>query len=147
MDNKAFDIIGARRNHEDYCGLTTLLTNFHVPIVKSGNLKLQGPSGPVQVCTGIALPCLNVTACGTCISRVLRRGSATNRLRGLRVRIPPGAFMSCLLCCQVEVSATGRSVVRVSSTVCVPMGVIRCNNNLHLQRVGRRGQTDRKERE
>jgi len=46
----------------------------------------------------------------------------------------------------------GRSDVRMSSTVhvrvcvCVPLGVVRCNNNLlHLQRVGRRGQTKKKE--
>jgi len=41
----------------------------------------------------------------------LRRGSAAARLLGLWVRIPPGAWM-CLslvgvVCCQVEVSASG----------------------------------------
>jgi hypothetical protein len=31
--------------------------HLHVPIVlKSGSLKLLEPSGPVQVCNGIALP-------------------------------------------------------------------------------------------
>ena len=37
-----------------------------------------------------------------------RRGSATARLLGLRVRIPPRSWMSLLsgLCCQVEVSAS-----------------------------------------
>jgi hypothetical protein len=40
---------------------------------------------------------------------VLRRGSAAARLLGLRVRIPPGAWMfvrcECRVNCQVEVSA------------------------------------------
>ena len=39
----------------------------------------------------------------------LRRGSAAARSFGLCVRIPPGAGMSvllCVVCCQVEVSAT-----------------------------------------
>jgi len=39
----------------------------------------------------------------------LRRGSAAARLLGLWVRIPPGAWMSVVsvVCCQVEVSASG----------------------------------------
>ena len=39
----------------------------------------------------------------------LRRGSADVQLLGLRVRIPPGAwtFVVSVVCCQVEVSATG----------------------------------------
>ena len=38
-----------------YVGLTNL--DLHMPIVlKSGSLKLMEPSGPVQVCTGTALP-------------------------------------------------------------------------------------------
>jgi len=33
------------------------LITFHEPIVlKSGRISLLEPSGPVQVCTGIALP-------------------------------------------------------------------------------------------
>jgi hypothetical protein len=41
--------------------------------------------------------------------RGLRRGSAAVRLLGLRVRIQPGPWMSVVsvVCCQVEVSATG----------------------------------------
>jgi hypothetical protein len=49
----------------------------------------------------------------------IRRRSAAERLLGLRVRIPLGAwtFVSCeCLCCQVEVSATGRSLVHRSPT-------------------------------
>ena len=36
---------------------------------------------------------------------ILRRGSATARLLGPRVQIPPGAWMSGVVCCQVEVPA------------------------------------------
>jgi hypothetical protein len=46
--------------------------------------------------------------------RGLKRGSAAECFVGSWVRIPPGAwmFVSCeCLCCQVEVSATGRSLV------------------------------------
>ena len=55
----------------------------------------------------------------------LRRGCAADRLLGLRVRIPPGAWMSvCCECCQVKVSATGRSLVQRSPTDC---GVSLCD--------------------
>jgi hypothetical protein len=54
----------------------------------------------------------------------LKRRSAADRLLGSRVRIPPGAWMSVScesLCCQVEVSATGRSLVQrmLPTVVCV----------------------------
>jgi hypothetical protein len=41
--------------------------------------------------------------------RVLRSGSAAARLRGMQVRIPPGALLSVVsvVFCQVVVSATG----------------------------------------
>jgi hypothetical protein len=66
---------------------------------------------------------------GVCRSRWLRglrRGSAATRLPGLWVRIPPEAwmFVCCVVCCQVQVSATGRSLVRRSPTDC---GVSKCN--------------------
>ena len=55
--------------------------------------------------------------------RGLRRGSASAHLVGLWVRIPPGAWMSVVtvVFCQVEVSATGLSLVHISPTerVCV----------------------------
>jgi hypothetical protein len=57
--------------------------------------------------------------------RGLRRGSTAVRLLGLWVRIPPGAWMSVscgVVCCQVEVSASGWSLVQRSPTgwcVCV----------------------------
>jgi hypothetical protein len=51
--------------------------------------------------------------------RGLKRGSAVFRLLGLRVRIPQGAWMSVgVVCCQVEVSATGWSLVQRSPTEC-----------------------------
>jgi len=57
----------------------------------------------------------------------LRRVSAAARLLGLRVRIPPWAWVS-VVCCEVEVSATCWSHVQRSSTecvcVCVCLGVI-----------------------
>jgi hypothetical protein len=50
--------------------------------------------------------------------RGLRRGSAAARLLGLRVRIPPGAWTSVVsvVCYQVEVSASGWSLVHRSVT-------------------------------
>jgi hypothetical protein len=60
--------------------------------------------------------------------RGLRRGSAAASLLGLRVRIPPGAWMS--VCCEycvygeVEVSASGWSLVQRSPTECVFLSVI-----------------------
>jgi hypothetical protein len=53
---------------------------------------------------------------------VLRCGSAPVRLLGLQVRIPLGGMS--LVCCVVEVSANGRSLVRRSPTEC---GVSECD--------------------
>jgi len=41
--------------------------------------------------------------------RGLRRGSVVTYLLELRIRIPPGAWMSVVsvVCCQIEVSASG----------------------------------------
>ena len=72
-------------------------------------------------------------------------GSATPRLLRSCIRIPLGH--GCLsrvsfMCCQVEVSATGRSLVQTSPTenIYVTLNVLKCNNNpLHLQWVGRKG--------
>jgi hypothetical protein len=52
-----------------------------------------------------------------------RRGSAAARLLGLRFRVPPGARTSvsckcCVVFCQVEVSASGSSLVQRSPTEC-----------------------------
>ena len=54
--------------------------------------------------------------------RCLRRGSATARLLGLRVRIPPLAWMSLSYeCCMLSgsLSETGWSLIQSSSTECV----------------------------
>ena len=49
--------------------------------------------------------------------RYLRRGSAANRMLGLRVRILPEAWMSVFWeCCQVEFSAKVRMLVQRSPT-------------------------------
>ena len=74
---------------------------------------------------------------------ILRNGSAATRLLGTRVRISPASLMSFVdvECFQVEVSATGRSLVQKGPTecVCVHMSVIWWNNNpLHLKRVGKK---------
>jgi len=55
-------------------------------------------------------------------SRVLRLGSAVARLLGLWVRIPRGhgcLSVVSVVCCQVEISATGLSLVYRSLTECV----------------------------
>ena len=72
--------------------------------------------------------------------RGVRRGSSATHLLGLRVRIPSGAWMLVVnvSCCQLEVSATGRSLVQRSFTlcicvsVCLSLSMIRCNNNTLL---------------
>ena len=64
----------------------------------------------------------------------LWRGSADARLLGLCVRIPSGAWMSVYLsvvCCQKEVSATGRSLVQRSPTEC---GVSVCDREASTMR-------------
>jgi hypothetical protein len=59
--------------------------------------------------------------------RSLRRGSAAAGLPGLRFRIPPGhgcLSLVSVVCCQVEVSATGWSLVQSNTTEC---GVSECD--------------------
>jgi hypothetical protein len=58
--------------------------------------------------------------------RGLRSGSAAARLLEFRVRIPPEAWMSLVsvVCCQAEVSASGRSLVQRSPT---ERGVSECD--------------------
>ena len=62
----------------------------------------------------------NPVHCRSQWPRGLRRRSAAAHLLGLWVRIPPGAWMSVLsvVCCQVEVSSTGWSLVQRSPTDC-----------------------------
>jgi len=62
------------------------------------------------------------------LERVLR-GSAAARLLVLQVPIPPGhgcLSLVNIVCCQVEVSATGRSLVQRSPTDCVCVCVCVC---------------------
>jgi len=63
---------------------------------------------------------------------------------------PAGCMDVCLLgmlCVQVEVSATGRSLVQGGRTecvcVCVSLNVIRCTNSPTSKQVGRRDHTER----
>jgi len=85
-------------------------------------------------------------------SRGLRRRSAAARLLGLRVRIPPGPWLSVSFECCV-LSGRGlcdRPITRPEESyrvrMCVSLSVIRCNSNpLHLQWVGRqRSEWERK---
>jgi hypothetical protein len=65
--------------------------------------------------------------------RSLRRGSAASSLLVLRFRSPPGArmFVSCIVCCQVVVSATGWSLVQMTPTEC---GVSECDREAWTMR-------------
>jgi hypothetical protein len=65
--------------------------------------------------------------------RGLRGGSVAARLLGLRFRIPPGALMSVVsvVCCQVQVSASGLSLVQRSPTDC---GVPECDREASIMR-------------
>jgi hypothetical protein len=58
----------------------------------------------------------------------LRRGSVSDRLVGLCVRIPPGASV---VCCQVEVSASDWSLIQRSPTEC---GVSECDHESSTMR-------------
>jgi sugar phosphate permease len=73
--------------------------------------------------------------------RGLRRGSAAYHLLGLRVRIPQRAWMS--VCCVVEVSAMGLSLLKGSPTECgVPSRNLK--NEAALARVGQLSHKERK---
>ena len=68
------------------------------------------------------------------VARGLRRGFAVARLLGLRVRTPPGhGYLSLMsvVCCQVEVSASGWSLVKRSSIEC---GVSECYRESSIMR-------------
>jgi len=75
---------------------------------------------------------LYVLACRSQWSRDLRRGSAVARLQGLGVRIPPGhgcLSLVSVVCCQLDVCATSRSLVL--SSVCACVCVIECDQVQH----------------
>jgi len=62
--------------------------------------------------------------------RCLRRESEAAHALGLRVRIPPGDWclsVVSVVCCQVELSATGWSLVQRSPTEC-SVGLSECDN-------------------
>jgi hypothetical protein len=67
--------------------------------------------------------------------RAVYSGSVATRLLGLRVRIPPEAWMSvscvCVGRCEVGVSAKGRSLIQMNPTECgVSLSEIGCNVSL-----------------
>ena len=66
-----------------------------------------------------------VNSCSLCLL-TWSSGSTAARLLGLRVRIPPRAWMSvsCQCCVLSEVCATGRSLVQRSRTECVSLHVM-----------------------
>ena len=64
----------------------------------------------------------------------LRRGSAATRLSGSWDRIPPGQqclSLESVVCCQVEISASGWSLVQRSPTEC---GVSECDSEALIMR-------------
>jgi hypothetical protein len=98
-------------------------TNVHAP----SGIGTRNPSRratPDRTTTRIAISYL----VSRCKLHVLHQFSAAARFLGLWVRIPPGGdgFLSLVnvVCCQVEVSVTGRSLVQRSPTEC---GVSECD--------------------
>jgi hypothetical protein len=80
--------------------------------------------------------------------RDLRRGSAAARVLWLRVRIPPGHGCLSLVgvvCCQVDVSTTGRSLVQRSPTEC--LCVTECIKEPHRWGLVPLGQSGRKKKQ
>ena len=67
------------------------------------------------------------------VAACLRRGSAAAHLLVLRVRIPPIAYKSVVsaVCCHVEVSTSGCSLVQKSPTEC---GVSECDHEATIMR-------------
>jgi hypothetical protein len=81
------------------------------------------PSSGLKECGTDHTICTRTKCSGRCQwPRRQRLKSAAERLLGSWVRIPPGhgylSLVQCL-CCQVEVSATGRSLAQRSPTDCI----------------------------
>jgi hypothetical protein len=85
---------------------------------------------PQQTIANITFHCVTYFHADPSGRACLRRRSAAESLLGSWVRIPRGGMDVCLvqcLCCQVEVSATGRFPVQRSPTYCgVCLSVIKC---------------------
>jgi hypothetical protein len=125
-----------------------IMRHFAHVLVQHGNIRLNKFLNFLLTASRKVL--LQNPKLDTCMpNRVPAQSKAwvySGSLLGFCVRNPAGhgylPLMS-VLCCQVEVSASGWSLFERSSTEYgVSLIVIRCNNNtLGLQWVGRRGQT------
>jgi hypothetical protein len=142
----AFPVLGAPRSHSDTphsVGLLwTSLTQRPLPD-KHNTCKKQTSMPPAgfeltipaserpkthaldRAATGIGVYTyiikVNPVRCRSQWPRGLRRGSLAVRLLGLWVRIPPGRgclSLVSVVCCQVEISASGWSLVQRSPTEC-----------------------------
>jgi hypothetical protein len=102
--------------------ISTNFSSYLTPIFIRRTVKLKTRRRAFILCKVFSW--LNKWLCGTGRSqwpRGLRRGSVAVRLLGLRVLIPPGhgcLSLVSVVCCQVEVSATGWSLVQRSPTEC-----------------------------
>ena len=94
--------------------------NSAIQPLKSGEGGTRSRLQKWGVCTSSIKICIVYISCWSQWPRVLRRRSTAFRLLRLWVRIPPGAwmFVVSVVCCQVEVSATGWSLVQRSLTDC-----------------------------
>jgi hypothetical protein len=123
------------QNSNAFITLSALKT--YCPLVVSRITRI----GPVVVFWFVTKSCMLVITVCLCRQqwpRGLSRGSAASRLLGLRLRIPPRAWMfvccECRVCSQVEVSAAGSSLVQRSPTEC---GLCECDLETSTMRSAR----------
>jgi hypothetical protein len=115
-----------------WCQLTALIIKLlllhpNVPYTCKSHYNRLGPYSPLIMTTPSRFTGVNLPFCRSQWPRGLRRGCASARLLGLWVRIPLGASVLNVVCCKVEVSASGWSLVQRSHTEC---GVSVCWKNL-----------------
>jgi hypothetical protein len=99
----ATDINPLKAELNPVCHLLTLLGAHHILHISRMGVNIE------------------IITTSFCRSHWPRRGSTAARLLGLRVRIPRGAWMSVFCeygCCQVEVSASGWSLIQRSPVDC-----------------------------
>jgi hypothetical protein len=94
--------------------------NFYFMCLFAGSIRLKMPSFFIHS-YHVKLLVVKNRVCRFQWPSGLRRSSTDSRLLGLRVRIPVGhecVSLVSVLCCEVEVSATGRFLVHRSPTDC-----------------------------